>query len=313
MASPDAPPTSAAPPGPVAIRREALRGHAAMLLFAVAISLSFTLGKRAAPHIAPEALTVARFVVGALALAVVALPRARLSHAAAPWRYGVIGGLFAGYFVLMFEALQIADPVPIAAIFTFVPVLAAGFGWLLLRQVTTPRTALALAVGAAGALWVIFRGDPGALLALDLGRGEILFFIGCAMHGAYTPMVRRLNRGEPAAVLALGAFLGAIVVTLGWGARAVVATDWTALPAIVWLAVFYLGLVATAGTFLLMRYAALRLPAGKVMAYGYLVPVFVILWEGLLTGVWVALPVWLGVGAIACALLLMMAEQDRDP
>ncbi|MEM6421707.1 MAG: EamA family transporter, partial [Pseudomonadota bacterium] len=74
--------------------------------------------------------------------------------------------------------------------------------------------------------------------------------------------------------------------------------------------ILYLGLVATAGTFLLMRYAALRLPAGKVMAYGYLVPVFVILWEGLLTGHWVAAMVWLGVGAIAGALLVLMAETD---
>ncbi|MEL6336601.1 MAG: DMT family transporter [Pseudomonadota bacterium] len=291
-------------------RREALRGHGAMLLFAVAVSLSFSLGKRAAAEIAPEALTVSRFLVGALVLALVALPQARAIHAAAPWRYAVIGGLFAGYFVLMFEALRLTDPVPVAAIFTFTPILAALFGWLLLRQVTSMRTAAALALGGAGALWVVFRGDLGALLALDLGRGEALFFLGCILHGAYAPMVRKLNRGEPAAVLALGAFLGAIAVTMGWGGGRVLATDWAALPGFVWGVILYLGLVATAGTFLLLRYAALRLPAGKVMAYGYLVPVFVILWEGLATGAWVAPPVWLGLLAIAGALGIMMAERD---
>ncbi|HCE70317.1 MAG TPA: EamA family transporter, partial [Ruegeria sp.] len=51
-------------------------------------------------------------------------------------------------FVLMFEGLKTAPPVSAAAVFTLTPVLSAVAGWLLLRQVTTPRMALALAVGA---------------------------------------------------------------------------------------------------------------------------------------------------------------------
>ena len=49
--------------------------------------------------------------------------------------------------------------------------MAAGFGWLLLRQVTTPRMALALAIGACGALWVIFRADLAALAAASRSGG----------------------------------------------------------------------------------------------------------------------------------------------
>ena len=70
----------------------------------------------------------------------------------------MLGGLFAFYFVLMFEGLKTAPPVSAAAVFTLTPVMAGGFGWLLLRQIMTPRMALALAIGALGALWVIFRG-----------------------------------------------------------------------------------------------------------------------------------------------------------
>ncbi|MEM6487826.1 MAG: DMT family transporter, partial [Pseudomonadota bacterium] len=231
--------------------------------------------------------------------------------AAAPWRYGVIGGLFAAYFVLMFEALRRADAVPLAAVFTLTPAMGALCGWLLLAQRTSPRAALAIALGAAGALWVVFRGDWAAAAAFDVGAGEALYFVGCALHALYAALVRRLNRGEPAVVFALGSFLGAMLVALAWGGGALVATDWAALPPVAWIAIVYLGLGATAGSFLLMRYGAMRLPAGKVTAYGYAVPVFVILWEGLATGQWVALAVLPGVALIAAALAVLVAEHDR--
>ena len=51
-------------------RGEALRGHAAMLLFAALISGSFTLGDLAVSHIDPGPMTVARYL---LAVAVMAL------------------------------------------------------------------------------------------------------------------------------------------------------------------------------------------------------------------------------------------------
>ncbi len=130
-------------------------GHLAMLAFSALVAGSFSLGSLAAPLIDPAALSAVRFflaggVIGAVALATEGLPR---SAARAPWRYGVLGGLLAIYFVAMFEGLKSAPPVPAAAVFTLTPVMAAGFGWLLLGQRMSSRIALALAIGAAGALW----------------------------------------------------------------------------------------------------------------------------------------------------------------
>ncbi len=45
------------------------------------------------------------------------------------------------------------------------------------------------------------------------------------------------------------------------------------------LVLLYTALFASAVTFVLLQYAALRLPAAKVMAYTYLTPSWVILWE----------------------------------
>jgi drug/metabolite transporter (DMT)-like permease len=257
-----------------------------MLTFSALVAGSFSLGALAAPHVDPAAFSALRFLlagllVGAATLATTGLPRSAL---VAPWRYLVLGGLLAAYFVLMFEGLKTAQPVSAAAVFTLTPVLAAGFGWLTLRQRLTGRMAIALAIGAFGALWVIFRADLSAFLALRIGPGEVTYFWGCVAHALYAPMVRKLNRGEPAVVFTFGMMVAGTALLTLWAWPAIRATDWAALPAIVWITLAYVAVAASAMTFVLLQYATLRLPAAKVMAYTYLVPSWVILWEIALHG-----------------------------
>jgi len=284
-----------------------------MLLFAALIAGAFSFGKEAAPFIDPAALTAVRFLValgvmGGVLLALrVPVERA---HLRAPWRYLVLGALIATYFVLMFEALKTAAPVSTSAVFTLIPAMSAGFGWLLLRQRFTPLAMAALVIGAVGSVWVIFGADIDALMGFDVGYGETIFFFGCAAHALYTPMVPRLNRGEPVLVFSLGTIFGALLLVGVYAFPAILATDWTALPVIVWITVAYVATFTTAGTFALLQFAALRLPSGKVMAYGYLTPAFVALYEGLLGNGWPAPMVWAGVGLILCALLILLAGRD---
>ena len=292
---------------------QAARGHLAMLIFSMLVAGSFSLGAQMANFVSPVAFTALRFViasaiVGALAAATGGVTRSAL---AAPWRYVVLGAFFGAYFVLMFEGLKTAPPVSAAAVFTLTPILSAIFGWFLLRQITTPRIAASLAIGAAGALWVIFRADLGALLRLDIGRGEAIYFVGCIAHAVYTPLVRRLNRGESATVFSFGVLVaGSVMLTLyGWGA--IRATDWTALPPIVWITLAYTAIFASATTFVLLQYATLRLPSAKVMAYTYLTPSWVILWQIALNEAPPPLLIVVGVALTAIALLMLLKDEDR--
>ncbi|MEL7258734.1 MAG: DMT family transporter [Pseudomonadota bacterium] len=290
---------------------EARRGHAAMLAFSALIAGSFALGSMAAPHIAPTALNAVRFIVagvlvGAVAWMTVGIPRSAFT---APWRYLLLGGSMGLYFVMMFEGLKTAPPVSASAVFTLTPIMSGFFGYLLLRQRMTHRMATALAVGAAGALWVIFRADLDALLRLEVGRGEIIFFFGCIAHALYTPMVRKLNRGEHPIVFSFGAVIGAALLLLITGWRDMVSTNWNALPAIVWITIFYTAIIATAVTFVLLQFASLRLPSAKVMAYTYLTPTWVIAWQA---GLGHGLPPVLILGGIALtivALLLLLKDE----
>ena len=263
------------------IRTDAGRGHLAMLVFSAVVAGSFSLGAMAAPHIAPAALNAARFLLATTVLAGVVVARGGVPRwaLAASWRYLLIGALMAVYFLLMFEGLKTAEPVSMSAVFTLTPVMAAGFGWLLMRQRMSRRIALGLAIGAAGALWVIFRADVSALLRFAPGRGEMIFFVGCAAHAVYAPLVPRLNRGEPGLVFTLGTMVAGTLVLLLWGWRDILATDWSGLPTIVWVTILYTTVAATALSTVLLQFAAMRLPSAKVMAYTYLIPSWVILWE----------------------------------
>jgi drug/metabolite transporter (DMT)-like permease len=260
---------------------EALRGHGAMLLFSILVAGSFSLGALASPFIAPELVTVLRFAIAAVLLGTLCAIRGDFKTVwfVAIWRYVLLGGVFATYFVLMFAGLKTATPVSAAAVFTLTPILTAFASYILLRQITTTRIAGGLLIGAIGALWVIFRADWAAFRIFEVGTGEIIYFWGCIAHAVYIPLVRLLNRGESAVLFSFGTTLGGTLVLLVWSWSALWSTDYAALPNIVWLTILYVSIFATAVTFVLGQFASLRLPGAKVMAYTYLIPSWVILWE----------------------------------
>ena len=285
-------------------------GHLAMLAFSALVAGSFALGVLAANDITPAALNAVRFWIAAVVMGVAAYATGGITRAAAqaPWRYFALAVVFTTYFVLMFEGLKTAPAVSAAAVFTLTPILTAGFGWLLLRQVMTPRMALALSIGGLGAIWVIFRADFAAIRAFEIGRGEFVYFWGCVAHALYTPLVPKLNRGEPAVVFTFGVLLAGAILLTGYAWGDLMATDWAALPDIVWITILYTAIFASAATFTLLQFAALRLPSAKVMAYTYLTPSWVILWT---LAMGAAVPsglVLIGVAMTIVALLLLLRE-----
>ena len=296
-----------------AVGRQRLLGHLAALTFAALIAGSFSLGHLAAPYIAPAALNTARFIIATSVMLTVYFtvfgrpPPLPTSI----WRYAILGGLMATYLVLMFFALRISAPIAIGAVFTLTPIMSAGFGWLFLRQTASSVVLLSLLVAGLGSIWVIFRGDVNAILALKIGAGELIMFIGCAAHAAYAPLVRKFNRGEHLIYFTLFTVISSTIWVALAGAGDIVSTNWLDLPIIVWITVAYTAILATATTFFLLQFASVRLPASKVLSYGYLTPAFVILIEGFVGHGWASVSTFIGAGVIAAALLLMALAPDH--
>ena len=295
---------------PPLTRRDERQGHLAMLVFSMLVAGSFSFGSRIANEIDPMALTAVRFLLAAIVLGGAAWLAGQIDRKAfaASWRYLLLGSLFGAYFVLMFEGLKTAPPVSTAAVFTLTPLMAAGFGYLVMRQVLTVPMAMALVIGGAGALWVIFRGELSALLAFEIGRGEWIYFWGCVAHALYIPLVARLSRGEGVFAFAAGTAAGGAILVAALGFREIVGTDWGALPGTVWATLAYLVVFSSAASISLLQFASRRLKAAKVMAYTYLVPSFVVLWELALAGALPPAIVVPGVLLTVLALLLLLRE-----
>jgi len=260
------------------------QSHLAMLGFSVLVAGSFSFGSIIANDISPIALTAVRFILAAVVIGIIAIATGSITRAAlkSPWRYLVLGGVFAIYFVLMFEGLKTATPVSTVAIFTLIPAASAIAGFVILGQIVSFRIVAALIIGALGALWVIFRADIQLLSTFSIGRGELIFFVGCIAHALMPILFRLLNRGENPLMVTFGLLISGAIILCIVGAREIIETDWIGLPTIVWIVIFYVSICASAVTFVLLQFASMHLPAMNVMAYTYLTPIWVLAWELLL-------------------------------
>ena len=260
------------------------QSHLAMLGFSVLVAGSFSFGSIIANDISPIALTAVRFILAAAVIGIIAIATGSITRAAlkSPWRYLVLGGVFAIYFVLMFEGLKTATPVSTVAIFTLIPAASAIAGFVILGQIVSFRIVAALIIGALGALWVIFRADIQLLSTFSIGRGELIFFVGCIAHALMPILFRLLNRGENPLMVTFGLLISGAIILCIVGAREIIETDWIGLPTIVWIVIFYVSICASAVTFVLLQFASMHLPATNVMAYTYLTPIWVLAWELLL-------------------------------
>lgn len=295
-----------------AVGSEKLLAHLAMLLFAALVSGSYSLGAIAAPHLGPSAINAVRFVIAVtlMGAAGMLLLRGGLRVMGSPWRFAVLGALMAVFFVTMFVALRLTTPVSTGAVFTLMPVLAAVFGYLFLGQVPRALVMVSLLIAGCGAVWVIFGGDIEALLGFRIGQGELIFIAGVACHAAYAPLVKKFNRGDPVLAFTFWTLVATGLWIALWGAGEIVQTDWTALPSVVWVVIAYLSIFTTAGTFFLLQFAALRIPAAKVLAYNYLTPSFVIFYEGLLGHGWAPFSIAAGAAVTVMGLIVLALAPD---
>lgn len=293
-------------------RRDRVLAHFAMMGFVAMIAFGFTLSALIRTDITTVPLNASRFMFGTLIMGAAAFLGARLPAKlpVASWRFGVLGLLSAIYFITMFIALTLTAPIVTSAVFTLIPLMAAAMAFVLMRQKAGPPVMLSLLFAAAGSVWVIFKGDFGAILAFDIGRGEAIFFGGCVCYALYTVLLRRLNRGEPSLVASFWTLLATTLWVVIFGFHDLATTDWLHLPALVWWVILYLSIFPTAVTFFLVQFAALRLPSAKVIAYGYLTPAFVILFEGLAGHGWPTLSVVAGALVTVLGLVVLAAVPD---
>ena len=256
-----------------------IRAHGLMIMASVLIATSFPVGAAITNDLDAIVLTLLRFSLAALLFAPLVAWRYGL-----PWpgwrglvRYSIISAFMVGFFWGMFVALRYTSVLNTATIFTLAPAITAIVSAVLLRERLAGAAKLALPVGIVGAVWVVFRGDLDALLALDLGKGDAISLAAIISFGCYPAALKLLLRGEPMArvtfwTLATGA--GWLLLLSLINAAPVV---WADIPMKVYGGIAYLAVFTTLITFFIYQNSVPLIGPTRVMSYTYLNPALVLI------------------------------------
>lgn len=254
------------------------RGHLLMMVATVLVATSFPVGAAITNGLDSLVLTFFRFVLAALLFAPIVA-----------WRYGlalpglrdmagyaVLSACLVGFFWGMFAALRHTTALNTATIFALTPVMTAAVSWMLLKERLPLAARVALPLGMVGAVWVIFRGDPNALLALDLGVGDAIFLAATVAMSFYGPLVKYLHRGEPMAQMTFWTLVTGALWLLILAAPRLPGVDWAAVPGAVYGGIAYLAVFTTLITFFVIQWSATVIGPTKVVSYTYLNPILVL-------------------------------------
>jgi len=254
-------------------------GHMAMLLFSLLVSGSFVLGSIIANLISPDLVTFLRFLIAFIAIAILILYQSKFCFLKylSIGRSLILGALISIYFITMFEGLKTASSTSMAVVFTLTPLLAGFFDLIFSNRVMSRKVWITVVVAAIGALWIIFDGNIQNFINFKVGYGEKLFFIGCICHALYAALIPKFNNGEPAIIQTFGTLISGIIILGLFSNKEIIYYSWIDFPVIVLLTILYLAIFATAASFFLIQYSAVRLSSIKVMAYTYAVPIWVVL------------------------------------
>lgn len=252
--------------------------HAAAILGMFFISTTFSVGDEIADAMPASVLMAIRFGGAVILFTPFIIWRYGLKWPglSALGRYGVLSLCSGIFFWTMFEGLKTNDSLNSGSISTIVPGFTGIYGALLMRERLGRYRWAAMLIGLLGALWVIFRGDPERLLALELVKGDAIFFGGCVSMGLYAALIPKLHRGEPVAVMS---FWFILITTLGFLALSnmeLARIDWGEIETGVWGGLAWLVLGPTLLTFFVIQAASIAIGATRVQAYSYLIPTFVL-------------------------------------
>jgi drug/metabolite transporter (DMT)-like permease len=258
--------------------------HLLMLVAATLVSTSFVVGKAITADLDPLILTLFRFVLAALLFFpyIVRSNGVVIPSAGNLGRYSLISGALIMFFWLMFVSLRYTTAFNTSVIFTLVPGISGIYSAVFLGERLGRHRLLALGLAMVGALWVIFRGSLASLLSFDLGRGDLIFFIGCLFMAAYTPLVKVLHRDEPMAIMTFWILVTGSFWLLIPSLPRFQAINWPEVAAQTWAGIVYLAIFCTIITFFLTQFNTIRLGPTRVMAYSYFYPPLVLLIELLL-------------------------------
>lgn len=201
----------------VTVFRLLLSPYVIMLLPVLFWAGNTVLGRAMVGDIPPFTLAFWRWVGASLILLPIGLPRLLAQRDRLRGRWPVLLALaatsVAAYNTLLYLALQTTTAINAMLVGCTMPIVIIALSWAWLGERIGPRQGAGVALSLVGVLLVIARGDPAALLALQLQPGDGWMTVAVISWAVYSVLLRRHPTGiEPLALLTVLVLLGTLAI-----------------------------------------------------------------------------------------------------
>jgi drug/metabolite transporter (DMT)-like permease len=193
------------------------------------------------------------------------------------------------------------------------PVFILLLGWLVLGERLSAAVLAGVAVALAGAVWIVTRGEPGALVHWALEAGDLWILLGTLSWAAYTVMLRWRPPGLPpltflCAIAALGALVSLPVAAIEFAAGERFIWSWPLAACLL-----YIGIGATVVGYICWNRGVEVLGASRAGPFMYLMPVYTPLMGWLFLGEQVQAFHLAGISLIFAGILLTRRDARPTP
>jgi len=183
--------------------------------------------------------------------------------------------------LFMFWALERTDATNVGLLSTLNPVSIAIFSFLLIGEKIRPLQILAMLISFAGVLVVLSKGELGHLSKLHFNSGDLWMLAAVAMWGIYSVCGRwAMKTVSPLmSTLYSGIFGVAVMLPFNVTTFTISHTNWS-----FWLALFYVGVLATVVSMVLWNIGVQKVGATSAGMFLNFNPVFTAILAFLLLG-----------------------------
>jgi drug/metabolite transporter (DMT)-like permease len=238
---------------------------------------NIVLGRYAAGHIPPVALSFFRWGGAFLILIAFAIPALRRDWATIRNHLGVLLILsFTGialYNTLGYWGLEYTQALNALLITSVHPLLVALWSFILYRERLTHWQSLGIALSLLGVLVVLTRGDLAVLRDIRVNFGDILFVIAQTIYAFYTAFLKKRPDIEPLSFLAFTLGAGALMLSPVYAAEVASGRTFTLdLKAILILG--YIAVLPSLVAYLFFNRGVQLIGPNRAAPFYHLIPVF---------------------------------------
>ena len=282
-----------------------------MLLVGLFWAGNAIVARSVAGEVPPIGLAFWRWTVGAFVVLPLAWPHLRrdVKPMLADWRIMLVLAALgiAAFNTGLYLAAQSTTALNIVMLQTTVPVLIVVASYILFRDAVTTRQGLGIAISLAGALTLISHGDPALLLGLALNGGDLWMLAACICYAVYTALLRRRPAVHGLSFLFASFVIGSVLL-LPLYVGETLHVRAMPLNRHSLLAVGYVAVFASVVAYLAFNRSVELLGANTAGLSVHLVPVFGTILAVALLGEQPHIYHVLGIGLIACGILLATRE-----